>query len=201
MPLVATVGLRPTFSDLKLRMVVRIRLARWGARNNPFYGIVVANGRRARDGKHIERIGTYNPIPDVHAVKHIALDIPRVTYWLGVGAQPSARVSYLLEKLGMVPKMPRQAHNEGGVNLVDKSTWDVQVRDTSGNVIGVLSGAEAKAKFEGGEMEGQLPLTPKRVTVSMLDVSKLVLDSGKPPAGPLTDADRTLVLKRYLGLA
>ncbi|EGF82063.1 hypothetical protein BATDEDRAFT_10027 [Batrachochytrium dendrobatidis JAM81] len=80
-------------------MVVRIRLARWGAANNPFYGIVVANLRAARDGKHLERLGTYNPISDHNMTKHLELNVDRIKYWLSVGAQPSERVAWLLSKV------------------------------------------------------------------------------------------------------
>lgn len=80
-------------------MVVKIRLARWGASNNPFYGIVVANARAARDGKHLERVGTYNPLPDNNNRKHIELNTQRIKYWLSVGAQPTERVAWLLAKV------------------------------------------------------------------------------------------------------
>jgi small subunit ribosomal protein S16 len=81
-------------------MVVKIRLASWGVRNNRFFGIVVARDRAPRDGKHIERVGTYNPIPDKNGTKHIELNWDRIKYWLGVGAQPSDRVAWLLSKVG-----------------------------------------------------------------------------------------------------
>ena len=80
-------------------MVVKIRLARWGARNNPFYGIVVANSRAPRDGKHLERVGTYNPIPDQNQTKFVELDVKRIKYWISVGAQPTERVAWLLAKV------------------------------------------------------------------------------------------------------
>lgn len=80
-------------------MVVRIRLARWGARNNPFYGIVAANARAPRDGKHLERLGTYNPMKDENGHKHLELATDRIKYWLGVGAQPSDRAAWLLSKV------------------------------------------------------------------------------------------------------
>ena len=95
-------------------MVVRIRLARWGSQRNPFYGIVAANARAARDGKHLERLGTYNPIPN-NGVKHIQLNTDRIKYWLSVGAQPSDRVAWLLSKAGLMPPLPIQAHREGKV--------------------------------------------------------------------------------------
>jgi small subunit ribosomal protein S16 len=80
-------------------MVVKIRLARWGARNNPFYGIVIANQRAPRDGKHLERVGTYNPIPDQSKAKIVELNIKRIKYWLSVGAQPTDRVAFILAKV------------------------------------------------------------------------------------------------------
>ncbi|KAL1974586.1 hypothetical protein VTN31DRAFT_4790 [Thermomyces dupontii] len=101
-------------------MVVRIRLSRFGRRHAPFYNIVVAQARSARDSKPIEVIGTYNPIPqkptgltDLEAesakpYKEIALDRSRAKYWLGVGAQPSDTVWRLFAMAGLVePKLPK----------------------------------------------------------------------------------------------
>ncbi|KAL6234958.1 ribosomal protein S16 domain-containing protein [Aspergillus navahoensis] len=89
-------------------MVVRIRLARFGNKHQPFYNIVVAQARSARNSKPIEVIGTLNPIPqrptnlsdeearNARPYKEISLDRSRVKYWLGVGAQPSDTVWRLL---------------------------------------------------------------------------------------------------------
>ncbi|KXS16801.1 ribosomal protein S16 [Gonapodya prolifera JEL478] len=92
--------------------LVRIRLARWGVRHNPFYGIVVAEARAPRDGRHIERIGTYNPIPDENGVKHIELDFARAKYWIANGAHPTDRVGWLLTKVGLLPPTPLQKQRE-----------------------------------------------------------------------------------------
>ncbi|KAL8791319.1 MAG: hypothetical protein Q9195_005938 [Heterodermia aff. obscurata] len=76
-------------------MVVRIRLARFGKRNAPFYNIVVSQARKARNSKPIEVLGTYDPIPkppplgEGKPFKDIKLDTARAKYWLGVGAQPN----------------------------------------------------------------------------------------------------------------
>lgn len=80
-------------------MVVRIRLARHGRRNLPFYHIVVANARTGRNAKPIEKIGTYNPVADESGNKMINLDFQRAKYWLTVGAQPSETVEKLLVKV------------------------------------------------------------------------------------------------------
>ncbi|CAG8526012.1 8329_t:CDS:2 [Funneliformis mosseae] len=81
-------------------MVVRIRLARHGVRNRPFYHIVVANARAPRDGKHIEKVGLYDPIPNKQGIKNIELNADKIKYWLSVGAQPSDTVASLLSKSG-----------------------------------------------------------------------------------------------------
>ena len=81
--------------------MVRMRLRRMGAKKKPFYRIVVADQRRARDGRFIENVGTYDPLTE-HAT--IKFDEERAKYWLGVGAQPSDRVAILLAKSGLVEK-------------------------------------------------------------------------------------------------
>jgi small subunit ribosomal protein S16 len=75
-------------------------------RNLPFYRMVVANSRAPRDGKFIEIVGTYNPLPFADGVKEITANSERVRYWLSVGAQPSDRVAWLMGKVGLLPPAP-----------------------------------------------------------------------------------------------
>ena len=77
-------------------MAVKIRMKRVGAKNAPVFRIVVADGRRPRDGKFIEEIGTYQPRKKADNVK---LDLERVKYWLSKGAQPSDTVASFIKKL------------------------------------------------------------------------------------------------------
>ncbi len=90
-------------------MATRIRLARGGRRNRPFYRIVVADSRAPRDGKFIERIGSYDPLLTENKA---TVDVERARHWLDVGAKPSERVSKLLalhvveHKLVIVPHYP-----------------------------------------------------------------------------------------------
>ena len=82
-------------------MSIKIRLARGGSKKRPYFRIVVANTTSPRDGRFIEKIGTFNPIlADEHADK-LKLDVERAKYWLSVGAQPSDRVARFLDKLGL----------------------------------------------------------------------------------------------------
>ncbi len=76
--------------------MVSIRLSRGGAKKRPFYHIVVTDQRNRRDGRYIERLGYFNPIA-VDGKDRIRIDLPRVDYWIGQGAQPSDRVNSLLK--------------------------------------------------------------------------------------------------------
>jgi len=76
--------------------MVVIRLSRGGAKKRPFYHIVVADKRRARDGRFIERLGYFNPIATGKEVR-LSLDNERAQYWLAQGAQPSDRVKHLFK--------------------------------------------------------------------------------------------------------
>jgi len=76
-------------------MAVAIRLKREGARNNPYYKIVVADQRKPRDGKFIEIIGTYDPKKDG---ENFSLKLDRADYWVGVGARPSQTVGSIITK-------------------------------------------------------------------------------------------------------
>jgi len=77
--------------------MVKIRLTRGGAKKKPFYHIVVADNRRARDGRNIERLGFFNPVARGQE-ERLRLDLERVDYWTGVGAQVSDRVNKLVSE-------------------------------------------------------------------------------------------------------
>ncbi len=77
--------------------MVTIRLARGGAKKRPFYHIVAADSRRARDGKYIERLGYFNPIATGQE-QALSINRERVDYWLSQGAQPSARAAKLIKQ-------------------------------------------------------------------------------------------------------
>lgn len=78
--------------------MVKIRLQRCGNRGRPFYRIIAAHSEAKRDGRFLEIIGTYNPLPDP---SQVSLKEDRVRYWLGVGAQPTRTVERLLRKHGI----------------------------------------------------------------------------------------------------
>ena len=88
--------------------MVRIRLARGGAKKRPFYRIVAADVRAPRDGRFLEKLGTYNPILKAEDPQRVTLEEERIRYWLGQGAQVSDRVHRFLFKAGILEKAPAQ---------------------------------------------------------------------------------------------
>ena len=85
-------------------MPVRIRLSRGGAKKRPFYRIVVADSRRARDGKFIDQLGTYNPMLSKENPERVKIDIEKAKEWMAKGAQPSDRVKLFLSVMGVGEK-------------------------------------------------------------------------------------------------
>ncbi|KAK0654983.1 ribosomal protein S16 domain-containing protein [Cercophora newfieldiana] len=107
-------------------MVVKIRLARFGRSNSPFYNIVVAHARTARNSRPLEVLGTYDPIPkkDIYDPegkphKDIKLDITRAKYWIGVGAQPSDTARRLLSLVGIMNPKVRQGEPVRPIRMME----------------------------------------------------------------------------------
>lgn len=85
-------------------MSLKIRMARAGAKKRPFFHIVVADSRSPRDGRFIEKIGSYNPMLAKDSPERVKVNEERVKHWLGVGAQPSDRVARFLHEKGLGEK-------------------------------------------------------------------------------------------------
>ena len=89
-------------------MSLKIRLSRGGAKKRPFYSIVVADSRYPRDGRFIEKVGTYNPILKSDDPNRVAMKLERIQEWISKGAQPTDRVARFLDQAGV---MKREARN------------------------------------------------------------------------------------------
>ena len=90
--------------------MLRIRLSMGGVRKRPIYKIVVADGRYPRDGKFIEKLGSYNPLLPKDKKDRIKVEFERVKYWMSKGAQPTLRVSRILGEMQLMP-MPKPGNN------------------------------------------------------------------------------------------
>jgi len=104
-------------------MAMKIRLARGGSKKRPFYRIVAADSRMPRDGRFIEKLGTYNPLLAKDSEERVKMDMDRVKHWLGEGAQPTDRVSRMLEAAGVIAKKERNNPKkaEPGKKAVDRA--------------------------------------------------------------------------------
>ena len=91
-------------------MALKIRLSRAGAKKRPFYRVVVADSRNPRDGRFLERLGTYDPMLPKDHPERVRLNEERIRHWLGVGALPSERVARFLGAAEIIP-MPAQRNN------------------------------------------------------------------------------------------
>ena len=94
-------------------MSLKIRLARGGTKKRPFYQIVVADARSPRDGRFIEKLGTFNPLLDKTAENRVVLDTERAKHWLSHGAQPTDRVLRFLDAAGLAKRDARNNPNKG----------------------------------------------------------------------------------------
>ena len=85
-------------------MALKIRMSRAGTKHRPFYKIVIADSRKARDGAFVERVGSYNPMLEKGHKDRVLMDVERVKYWLSKGAVPSDRIAIFLHQAGLGPK-------------------------------------------------------------------------------------------------
>ncbi len=94
-------------------MATSIRLSRGGSKKRPYYKIVVADSRSPRDGRFIERIGSYNPLLGKDNPERVKLDVERAKHWVSVGAQPTDRVARFLDVLGVKERAARSNPQKG----------------------------------------------------------------------------------------
>ncbi|KZZ24777.1 30S ribosomal protein S16 [Sulfitobacter sp. HI0082] len=94
-------------------MAMKIRLARGGSKKRPFYRIVAADSRMPRDGRFIEKLGTYNPLLPKDSEDRVKMDVEKIEAWIAKGAQPTERVTRMLEAAGVREKTERNNPKKG----------------------------------------------------------------------------------------
>ena len=128
-------------------MATKIRLARGGSKKRPFYSIVAADTRSPRDGRFIEKLGTYNPLLPKDA-ERVTMDTERVSYWLERGAQPTDRVARFLDAAGI---RKRDARNNPQKAQPGKKAQEREAERQQKAEEAAAAAAEADAPAEGGE--------------------------------------------------
>ncbi len=133
-------------------MSVRIRLSRGGSKKRPFYKVVAADQRSPRDGRFIERLGSYNPmLPQDHA-ERFTINEERVKYWLSQGAQPTERLQKMLSNLGLTSKVVlREQPNKSAPKA--KAQERLKEKEEKARAAAEAAAAEASAPAEENNAE------------------------------------------------
>ena len=127
-------------------MAMKIRLARGGSKKRPHYSIVAADSRMARDGRFLEKLGTYNPLLPKDSEERVKMDLERVQHWLSHGAQPTDRVARFLEAAGIRDKSTR--NNPKKAEPGKKAQERAQQRADRAAAASADTGADAPAAEE-----------------------------------------------------
>ncbi len=126
-------------------MAIKIRLARAGAKKRPYYKIVVADSRSPRDGRFIEKLGTYNPLLPKDG-ERVKLVTERVQYWLGHGAEPTDRVARFLDAAGMLKRQARSNPKKGEPGAKAKERAEANAAKAAAAAEAAAAPAEAPAE-------------------------------------------------------
>jgi small subunit ribosomal protein S16 len=111
-------------------MALTIRLARVGAKKRPQFRVVVADSRYPRDGRFIEKLGTYNPMLPKDSKERVHLEIERIKHWISKGAQPSDRVLRFLDAAGVLKREPRN-NPEKAVPRAERKAKDEAAKEAA----------------------------------------------------------------------
>lgn len=177
-------------------MATKIRLRRMGKKKQAHYRIVVADSRSPRDGRFVENLGYYNPIP--HPAR-LSVDLERVDYWLGEGAEPSATVASLLSKarnggddkvaLAGVLAVEPETNGAREVASSETATADERPEDSADAVAEPSAGAEGQASSDaevGAKAESE---AAESAADAGGEAAEPANDAGTEAAGPANDAD------------
>ncbi len=129
-------------------MAMKIRLARGGSKKRPFYRIVASDSRMPRDGRFIEKLGTYNPLLPKDSEERVKMNMERVQYWLDQGAQPTDRISRFLEAAGTIEKKERNNPNKGEPGTKAKERIEEKAAKAAAAAEAAAAPAEEEAPAE-----------------------------------------------------
>ena len=167
-------------------MALKLRLSRGGRKNLPHYSIVVADSRMARDGRFIEKVGTYSPMLKKDDENRVKLVGERITYWLGQGAKPSDRVARFLGEAGLAP-MPEQSNNPQKAKPKAKAQEREKERLEK---IEAAKAAEEEAKREAASAEAEAAEAPTEETAPAEETTTEASAEDAPVAEePAADAE------------
>ncbi|MEO7603083.1 MAG: 30S ribosomal protein S16, partial [Sphingomicrobium sp.] len=159
-------------------MAVAIRLARGGSKKRPYYRLVVADSRNARDGRFIEKVGTYNPLLAKDSPDRVKLDADRISHWLSVGAQPSDRVARFLDAAGIRERSARL----NPVKAVPGEKAKERVEERAGKLVAAEEAAAAAAAAPAVEAPVAEEVTEEAPAVEEAPVEEVTAEAEAPAA-------------------
>jgi small subunit ribosomal protein S16 len=174
-------------------MAVSIRLSRGGAKKRPYYKIVVADSRTGRDGKVLERIGSYNPMLPKDSEERVKLDGERARYWLSVGAQPTDRVARFLDVLGVKERPARSNPKKGEPGdkakerAEERATRDAEAAEAAATA---AAEAAAAAAAPAPEPEPEAAPEPQAAAEPAADEASAADETASGGEGEATPADQ-----------
>ncbi len=141
-------------------MALALRMARGGAKKRPYYRIVVADSRMPRDGRYIEKVGTYNPMLAKDDENRVNLQEDRIKHWISQGARPSDRVSRFLEAAGMMEAKKRNNPNKGkpgqkALDLIEEKKDKAEAAAEAAKEAAEAAKEAAKAAKEAAKAEAE----------------------------------------------
>lgn len=166
-------------------MSLSIRLTRGGAKKRPVYRIVVADSRAARDGRFIEKLGTYNPLFAKDSPDRVTLDAERAKHWLSVGAQPSDRVARFLDAAGLMTRTASVNPKKGEPG--EKAKERAEVKATKAAEAAEAE-AEAKAAAAAAVAVPAVAEVAEETAVAEAVVEEAVVEEVAPVAAPVEAA-------------
>jgi small subunit ribosomal protein S16 len=133
--------------------VVKLRLARGGAKKRPYYYIVAAANTSPRDGRYIERIGSYNPMLAKDSPDRVKILEDRAKHWLSVGAQPTDRVARFLDQAGLLKRETRNNPKKAlpGKKRLERETAEAEAKAAAAEAAAQAAEDAATAPAEGGD--------------------------------------------------
>ena len=135
-------------------MSMKIRLARGGSKTRPFYKIVAADSRMPRDGRFIDKLGTYNTLLTKDSEDRVKMDMDIIKHWLGHGAQPTDRIARMLEAAGVLPKTERNNPKKAELGTKAKERLEAKAaksEEAAAEAPAEDAAAEAPAEEESGD--------------------------------------------------
>ncbi len=134
-------------------MATVIRLSRGGSKKRPYYRILVTDSRSPRDGRFIERIGSYNPLLAKDDEKRVVLDVERAKHWVSVGAQPTDRVARMLDAAGVKERAPKNNPKKGELGAKAKERIEEKAMKAAEAEEAAKAEAEAPAEEAAAEAD------------------------------------------------